>query len=457
MLRALWFFIQIAIVVCAALWLIGQRGAVDIAWNNYEITLQLGIFLLLLAFFAFFSAIFFKFAGMVVGAPGAYTKRRVERNRKKGFQALTRGFVAIAAGDARKATSYARDVRRLLPDETGLPLLLEAQSARLRGEEGAARKSFEKLLGDKDAAFFGIRGLLKSSLDAGNVQEALTHANAALEKNPKQPWIIKSVYDLELQNHHWHAAYKTLAQARKYKAVDEEQARKDEIALLMILAEEDSIAGLEKGRFKKLERVLKLDPAFSPAIVKLGENYLARKKNRKVAALVERAWKMRPHPDLVALWDKLAPEDKASDNFRRLRWIEKLVDFKPDSAQAHLAAAKAAMEAGLFGEARAHVTMAESIRPSASVYRLYADLEEQTSRDASRTREWMEKAASAPPDFVWYCSLTGAIYERWSPVAEPHGSFNTIEWGNPSARTRLASNDQAFLSSWKDPLMVEKL
>jgi len=453
--RALWFFFQIAIVVCAAIWISTQRGSVDLVWNNYTISLQLGLFLLFLTLFTLLAVAFFRVVGVIVGAPGTFSRRRHEKNRQKGFQLLTRGFVAIAAGDAKKATGYARDVRRLLPGETGLPLLLEAQAARLRGEEGAARKSFEELLSDKDAAFFGIRGLLKSSLDEGDSIKALGYAKAALDKNPKQPWILKSVYDLELQSRHWHAAAKTLERVRKYKAIDEAQANRDEIALLMILAEEDRIAHNDSGWMKKIERAVKLDPGFTPAVVKLGEDYLERNKNGKVASLVERAWKINPHPDLAKLWGRIAPDNKASDPLRRLRWFEKLVAIKPDSADGQIAAARAAMDAGLAGEAKAYLTVAENLRPTAQIYRLRADLEEQTTRNATLIREWMDRAANAAPDSVWYCTLTGHIYERWSPVAEPHGSFNTIQWGNPLTRSYARGN--VTLSEWKDPLMIEKI
>jgi len=451
-LRALWFFLQIAIVVAVALWLIAQKGAVDIVWNEYSISLNLGIFLLALTVFMLVSVAFFRVIGAIVGAPGSWSRRRKEKNRQKGFQALTRGFVAIAAGDAKKATGYARDVRKLLPDETGLPLLLEAQSARLRGEEEAARGAFEKLLGDKDAAFFGIRGLLKSSLEAGDAQKALGYAKAALEKNPKQPWIIKSVYDLELQNRYWHAANQTLDRARKYKAIDDAQAVRDEIALLMILADEDRIAGNESAWLKKIERALKLDPGFTPAAVALGEHYLTKNKNGKVSAIVERAWKTNPHPDLAVLWGRIAPDNTASDPLKKLRWFEKLVAIKPEAAEGQFAAAKAAMDAGLAGEARGYLMTAETLRPTAQVYRLRADLEEMTTRNASLIREWMDQAANAAPDAVWHCTLTGNIYEKWAPVAEPHGSFNTIIWGTSKIRAVRTQN----LAEWKDPLMIEQ-
>lgn len=453
MLRALWFFLQLSVIVAASVWLISQRGAVDIVWNDYTVSVQIGLFLLALALFIILLFTLYRVFLFLADAPGVFSRKRHEKNRKKGYSALTRGFVALAAGDEKKASALAREVRKLLPDERGLPLLLEAQAARLRGDEGAARGAFEKLLEDEDAAFLGIRGLLKSSLDAGDAQKALSYARAALDKNPKQPWVLKSVYDLELRNRHWVAAHELLPRLRKYKAIAEEEAGRDEIALLMIRAEEDRIAGFDSGWLQKAERAHKIDPAFAPLVLALGDYYLSQNKKGKVIALVEKAWKIAPHPDLAVLWDRLAPEDKASDPLRRLRWFEKLLGLSPDNAESHIAAARAAMEAGLAGEARAHLIMAETLRPAASVYRLRADLEEQTTHSAPAVREWLDKAASAAPDPVWFCAQTGTIYNRWSPVAEPQGLFNTIRWGNPAERFKSRTFSRA--GGVPDPLLID--
>lgn len=455
MLRALWFFFQLAIVVCAAIWIASQQGAVAIEWNDYDVSLNLGIFLLAIVLFTLLVVTLFRLFGAIVAIPSNFSRNRREKNRAKGFRSLTRGFVAIAAGDAKKATQYAKEVRGFLPDERGLPLLLEAQAARLRGEEQVARSSFEQLLTDKDAAFFGIRGLLKSSLDEGDTMKALGYAKTALDQNPKQPWILKSVYDLELQNKQWEAAAKTLERVKKAKVLDDVEARKDEVALLLLLAEQDRLGGYEDASIRKIERAVKLDPAFVPAVVKLGEYYLVKNKSGKVAALIERAWKTNPHPELLVLWDRIAPEIKSNDTTKRLRWFEKLIAIKPDSADGQIAAAKAAMEAGLWGEARAYLTVAENLRPSSMVFRARADLEEQATHNTMAVRHWLEQAAEAAPDPVWYCTQTGHIYDHWSPVAEPHGSFNTIEWGHP--RFQPFAHGKAALSEWKDPLMIEKI
>ncbi len=453
MIRALWFFVQLSVVAAAAIWISTQQGAVDIAWRDYTLSVQLGVFLLAFVFLVIFLMAVFSLVGFFVDLPNRYKRFRGTKARERGYQSLTRGFVAIAAGDAKKATQYAKEVRYLIPHETGLPLLLEAQAARLRGEDEVARHSFEELLKDKDAAFFGIRGLLKSSLDAGDTIAALEYARTAQAQNPKQPWIVKSVYDLEIKNHQWRPAHETLNKIRKFKAMEAPQIVSDEIALLLLLADEDAAEGRDVEALKHAEQAVKLNPGFVPAVTHLADLYWTKDKKGKIAGIVERAWKINPHPDLAVWWDKVAPANKSDDTLRRLRWHERLVALQPTSTDGQIAAAMVAMEDGLWGEARAHLDAAQAIRSSAQIYRLRAKLEENSTHDQRRAKELLEMAGDAAPDPVWYCTQTGIVYSEWSPIALPHGSFNTIVWGHPV----VSANQNQIGRDWKDPLMIEAI
>lgn len=433
MFRALWFLIQTGLVVAAAVWISQRPGFVVVEWMDYKLSAQIGVFLLGIAVIVVAALTLYKILAAIISVPARIAGYRRDKARRRGYRTMTRGFAAIAAGDGKSAGRLAKQTRALLPGETGLPVLLEAQAARLRGEEGAARLSFEELLRDKDASFFGIRGLLTSALDAGDIRTALDYARKALAVHPKQGWIINIVYELELRNRLWDDAYRTLQKIEKHKSLPADHVRRDMIALLVFAAERADIEG-QKGEAKSLlKKAHRLDDTNIVSTTRLADKYITAGKERKAAALIEKAWVANPHPDLLALWDRMAPENKPSDLMRRLRWYEKLVAMKPDSADGQMAAAKAAMQDGLYGEARAYMKTAEDLEPSARVYRLRAQLEEQSTHDDRKVREWLEKAADAPPSRVWTCTDTGAVYEQWSPVAMPHGSFNTIIWGYPSA------------------------
>ena len=439
MIQTLWFFLQVALVVAAAVWLSGQSGSVSISLLDYTLTLQAGVFLLLLVVTMLSALFLLRIIRAIFSVPGALGRYHEKDKRKKGYRALTRGLVAVAAGDVKKATQFSKQTKSLMVEENGLPMLLEAQAARLRGEEGLAQNRFQELMKDKDAAFLGIRGLLKSALDEGEIALALDYARQAQKLHPKQGWVLRVVYDLEIKNRLWSDALETGKKAVKVGGLSQDKAVSDRVAIHLMRYDYEQSKGdpklaINKLAIKELERAYKLNSAFVPTVTKLAAHYIDNKKTRKAASIIEKAWHQNPHPDLAALWDQLAPEDNGKNQVKRLKWYEDLVAFKPDSAEGQMAAARAAINMGYWGEAKAYLMIAEKIYPTARLFRLRAIVEQNSTHNDDAIHDLMEKASEALPDKVWTCRETGLTYDEWSAIAIPHESFNTIIWGYPQAR-----------------------
>ncbi len=442
MIRALLFAVKVGLIAAAAVWVAQRPGTVEVDWLGYQVTAHVGLALFALLVGALFLLFLHRIALAIAGIPGSWKKRRERKSHEKGYQALTQGLTAVAAGDSKHASERARKTRELWPKDKGLSLLLEAQAARLRGEEDIARAAFDRLLKNKDTAFLGLRGLLVDALEGGDTVRALDLARKAQQMHPRQPWVIRMVYDLEIQRKKWLEAEKTLKRAVKYGAIEERQAQRDHVAMLAAQAEALAEKGEKKQAAGLLRRAHRMEPDFVPAAERLAALYIERGNKRAAKAAIEETWKRNPHKDLVKLWGKIAPPSKPKDISTRLGWFERLVALKPDNAESQIAAARAAMDDALWGQAREYLNMAAQIQPSARLYRMYAELEEMLY-NTNEAKEWLEKAADAPPDKVWTCRETGQIYERWMPVAKPHGSFNTIVWDYPKARQVLAA--QALL------------
>lgn len=427
MLRLLFLALQIGVLVAVSVWVANHPGFVSISWLGYDVRVHVGLVLLALAVSAFFLFLFFK----ILTLPSWWRRWRERRAQDKGMRALIRGVGALAAGDAAMATRLAGQARYYLPQDKGMVVLLEGQAARLRGDDLRAQQAFEALLADKDGAFLGLRGLMEGALAHGDDRQALTYARQALTLHRQQPGLIKMVYRLELKNQDWDAAEKTLKRAVKRGAVEKAEAALDRAALALYEAEKAANQVDERGALAAAKKAWRLAPGFIPAALAVARAYQKAGKRRAAVGVVEKAWRGMPHPELAALWAELAPKRRAHDSTAGLRWALRLVALAPDSAESMMAVARAAIEDGLWGEALEHLKKAEALEPSAPLYRLWAEYEEARGRKDSAL-EWREKAAIAPAGKVWVCRQTGRIYERWTPIAAPHGAFNTMIWAVPS-------------------------
>jgi len=432
MIKFLWTAIKIGLVVAAAIWLAERPGSVALEWGVYKITAHLGLVLvgalgaLLLALFIY------RLTQIITQAPENLARYNARRRQEKGYKALTLGLTAVAAGDGKIANYQSYRAHKFLEEDQGLPLLLQAQAARLKGDEAAANKSFAALLANPDTAFLGVRGLLQAALDHGRHEKALDYAYEALRLYPKQPWVLRTVYDLELRTHDWRKASELLKRLEKAGGIEPQTAISDRAAMETAQGIEYLHDGKREDAALCFKTALKKDAAFLPASIELSDLYIDDKKRTKTQKLLENVLQKTSHPALIQAWANIIPAKAAPDKLARVQWMEKLVDINPDDALIRMAVAQVAIEGKLWGEARAHLQYAEDLVPSAALYRLYAELESQTTKDEDAIADWHDKAAQAPDDPVWQCAQSGIIVDKWQPFGPYGGAFNTVMWGTPS-------------------------
>lgn len=438
MFRALWFLVKLGALVALTVWVSSLPGTVMLQWLDYTMVIEVGFFLMAAVVVILCAIFIYNVIRTFVDLPASYMRYRDIQNREKGYRALTLGLTAVAAGDTKIAAKQAERATKLLKNDNGLPLLLRAQAARLQGQEEDALKSFAALLENKDAAFLGVRGLLQAALDHENHSKALDLARQALKIHPNQPWILNLVYDLEIKEHKWDDALQTLRRGRQLKTLSPAQAKSDEVAILIAKSNDQSSLTKNDEAIRSLQSALSINPGFSPTALRLAEIYLETNKRGKALKVIEKAWKSDPHPDLADFWCSMIPPKKAGDAMARMKWFVRLYKLRPKSARSNLEAGHVAMKEGLLGEARAYLTKAEKLEPTNELYKMLADLERLSGQGEEAAKAWLAKAENASPNRAWICKETGRHYKDWSPVAKPHGSFNTIEWASPELSVSAA-------------------
>src|SRR5207244_2506798 len=139
-------------------------------------------------------------------------RRRAARRRRSGEAILTRGLVALAAGQAAEANRHARRAASLL-DCTPIPLLLAAEAATRQGDTSAARQSYTALLDRPETEFLGLRGLIGQALRAGEDAAALRLAERARKLRSDAGWLLETLLVLQGRAGDWAAVRATIAVA----------------------------------------------------------------------------------------------------------------------------------------------------------------------------------------------------------------------------------------------------
>jgi HemY protein len=399
---------------------------VTLVWQGYRIDTDVAFLVFCVAFLVVTVAALYRAWLALRHARGSFGLGRRDRRRDRGYRALTRGMVAVAAGDAVEAGRQARRAAGLLEDPP-LTMLLQAQAAQLNGDEDAARKYFEAMLDRPEMAFLGLRGLLVQAERTGDAAAALGYARKAYDINPKTPWLQTTLYDLEARAGDWQKALTVIERGPRSGAVSRTDARRRRAVAELALSEVAERSGNLAAAHSHARAAYKGAPDLAAAAIRFVAVLIQEGRGRAALRLSRRAWGLAPHPELARLVRSLTPNEP----LKEFAAVERLVAANPDHVESHIALAEAALAAELWGQARRHLLRAAELRPSRQVFSLLARLEEGEAKDPEAARRWLVRAATAAPDFAWVCGACGASTARWTPTCGKCGAIGTQAWNEP--------------------------
>lgn len=428
MFRALWYIFKVIILVGLSVFLIVQPGQVTIAWKDYNISIQLGYMAAGILVLLFLVASFSELITRLSLWPKNLARARAEKKRAKGYRSLMQSLSAAATGDQKNALILAQRAQKFLPEEeSGLPLLLQAQALSKNMSAGNIEEPYKLLLKNADTALLGLQGMTQNAILAGDFEKALLLARKAYSENPKNHSLAKAVYDLEIKNRLWNDALVTLDKNRKYMRDCDDVDRRAIYIVLGDMAKQD---GRMVEAFRFYKKAFDEDKNFVPATTRFIQALIETDKKSKALSILQKSWKENPHPAYIPLWSMLVPEQKAGKPNVKFRWFQWIAEFHPESEVAQLALARVAIDEQLWGEARIALAQAEKLGSSAEIYELWVLLEEKTTNKPDVIRQWLDRAYHAKTGGVWVCSKSGRNFPTWQAVIEPEGHFNSLIW-NP--------------------------
>jgi HemY protein len=286
------------------------------------------------------------------------------------------------------------------------------------------------MLDDQQTAFLGLRGLIAQALSDGDQAKALAYAKRAFELRPQTPWVVHSLFDMQAQLGQWKGAQDTLDSGVRRKVVTADKGRALKALLLVERSRAAERAGDASAALALAREAFGLAPERIAATERLAELQLKAGDGRRAMKTIERGWAQAPHPELAALYLKASGE---TDPLKRVGVARRLAAQKPDDVESNLALAQAALEAGLWGEARRHLENAGGAHPSVRACRLMAEVEERSQGDQAKVHDWLARATTAPADRTWRCSACSAQHASWRAVCESCGAFGTLHWREPGS------------------------
>jgi HemY protein len=419
MIRVALYLIFVGAIAYGVALLADRLGDVVVIWQGLQIETPLWVLGAAILVAAIVLSFVLGFIRWIVRSPIALSRLLRNRRGVRAYEAISRGLIAVGAGDIASAQRFTAEVQRLAPGEP-LALLLSAQAAQLAGDRNAAERAFRTMAVRPDTKALGLHGLFIEAQRRNDAGGARAYAEEAARIAPSLGWAGTAVLEARCRDGDWAGALNLLEQQRRM--LDKATYRRQRAVLLTALAVEDSDRDAAKEFALEANKLAPdLVPAASLAGRLLAEGGHLRKANR----IIDSAWRANPHPELAQAYAELRSGESARDKLKRIEAGARRV---PGHIEGALAVARAALDAQEFAKARSELSPYLD-RPTRRVCVLMAKLERTERNDEGRAREWMARALNAPPDPQW--TADGYVSDRWLPVSPVSGRIDAFQWRVP--------------------------
>ena len=422
MVRVILFLVAVAVLAAGFVWVADRPGEVAVNWMGYHIETSVMVAALAVAALVFVLILLWTVVRFILRSPEQVSLFFRHRRAMKGYFAISRGLIAIGAGDLRGARKSADEAARLSPGDP-LVLLLAAQSAQMAGDRGGAEQAFREMTRRDDTKLLGLRGLYIEAQRRGDAHAAQLAVEEAAKASSAPTWAGQAVLDYRCAGSDWAGALDTLDAMKG--TLEKANYRRKRAVLLTARALALQDIDRDGSRAAALEAA-KLAPDLVPAAALAGRRLAEAGEARKARKILEKAWTLNPHPDVAEAYANLRPGNSARE---RLTRMQKLAGMLPGQREGALAVARAALDAREFAVARAALAPFLAALTQ-RVATLMGEIEESEHGDQGRVREWMARAMRAAGDPAW--TADGTVSEHWRPVS-PNGRLDGYVWKVPLA------------------------
>jgi len=360
-------------------------------------------------------------------------KRFFDRSKeRKGLKAFSNSIIALEEGENERAFSEVKKAEKFLklPHMTAL---LGAQAARANGLISSEKEYNKRLLKYPETRLVGLKGLINSTIEDGDVNTALVLAEKAKEFGSKNAKLSQTIFNLQCKTEDWLGAHRSISEMHKKKQnLSSDQLRRKEAVILTAAAKESQIKGYPEKALSHARLAIKKTSGFIPAIVVCAELEHLIGKKAVAVKIIKQNWSVEPHPLLASVYANFFPDETPEARLDRFQSILRNIDH----LEAAIVSANLNIAIENFPKARSILVPFTEAELDSRVAALMAAAEKGCGEDERVVSGWLAKSTTSrrPPE--WICGKCGQI-DSWQPVCSKCESFDSQVWKSPSNSTEL--------------------
>lgn len=432
MIKTFFLLVLLGCLALAGIYLADRPGTVTINWNGQRVDADFLVILLGLPVLLFLAWVAARIWSWIKGGTPLSPERRALRRKQKGLNEVDGALSALAAGESAKALSLGQSAIKHL-EGSGVAYIVAAQAATACGKDDLAEQYFAALSETQHGKFLGLRGRVSEARRLGRVSKALELSEEALKAAPRSDWALATAFELESKLGKWADAQETLRKATAKSIFDSDTSARHLGAIRYGQALSAQEAGQMADAVRHAKKALAVRPDFVPAAVLAAQLFKSSGKIGPASKIVEKTWKLRPHPALAESYAALMPMETAEARMTR---FEKLHKLAPDHSESQIRLAEAALGAGAFDKAEAALKPSLEGLIRARVGIIMGQIAAAKGAEARIRSKWADIAAKGAPEPCYECSVCRTQRTYWTSHCPTCDSFNSFVWDQSATGPR---------------------
>jgi|GEM_PF-995151 len=274
-----------------------EPAHLSVEWGNYRIQTSIMVLCLIVSLFSLACLFTYHIVLHVLLFPRKWKQGKMQKQQVKGLELLTETFAAMAVGDVGLANKQLQQAKKQLPNQP-ITLMLEAQLARLEGNEDKVRGHIAQMLGNSSTEFIALKSMLEQAWKENNKVLALQYAEKAIVIRPEDNWLIARLATLYAEAGRMQDAHRILHIAYKKRYINKHFLRRENA----LMAFENAKYLFEKEKYAEaipvLQQTLRFMPDFTPACVLMARLYQKQHDIKTALKVILAAWKIEPAKEL---------------------------------------------------------------------------------------------------------------------------------------------------------------
>lgn len=420
LIKLIFYIIIIAVMAVGAVWFSASPGQMVAEWNGYEITTTTANFIFVVILMVAVIGIIIPTLLGLLATPHRWWKKKQDAKYKRSLACVTETLTAIASGDVVQAELLLKRSKKILHNQPIMPLL-QAQLAGVKKDQTALQNSFQAMLEHPETKALGSKSLAEYHMRKGDVIPAISHAEQALELEPKNSESIRTTMLLYFKSGQYERAKLLLQQSRKRKSFSRAQEKELLACILYLQTEQAELTKDEHAAKRLISEAYKLSPERAHIYAKYIDLHNNDKDISKAVQVLSQSWKnhytdLLPHLADDLLLDRTAKRrllkrqlgKSPAGKLEALRLLAGIAVKDQDEFEAHAWLGKyLQLNPGSF-----------TLPPKPNVHKHISHMAEIQEILAVLEKHYMQKK--------WECMYCDAMTDAWHPTCTNCNALNSI-------------------------------